>query len=184
MVIHAGGDIHACGQPSSELGYLGPGDGRGTRPEDTCGRYLSSRFGLFDPAGKILPRWSIQVLLLLLTSVVGLTWIRKRTIVVARRSLPETPNRTAQGLAIADAPKGEPINRAALAWEAKPPPEGFEGDGQKIGTALRQWRQPPRCDRIRSCWTYWPIAPGTHSSWPWTLRRPQRPPSSLRQQSE
>jgi hypothetical protein len=38
-------------------------------------------------------------------SVVGLTWIRKRTIVVGNgRSLPESPNRTGPGpLAIADA---------------------------------------------------------------------------------
>jgi hypothetical protein len=48
-------DIYACGQPSSELGYLGPIDGRGTQPEDARGRYLSSRFGLFGPAEKVLP---------------------------------------------------------------------------------------------------------------------------------
>jgi hypothetical protein len=96
-------DVHARGQPSSELDYLGPIDGRGTQLEDARGRYLSSRFGLFGPAEKVIPRWNIQALLLLLASVVGLTWIRKRTIVVGSgRSLPESPN-PAQGLAIADA---------------------------------------------------------------------------------
>jgi hypothetical protein len=39
-------------------------------------------------------RWNIQALLLLLASVVGLTWIRKRTIVVGGgRRVPESANR-------------------------------------------------------------------------------------------
>ena len=95
------------------------------QPEYARGRYLSSRFSLFGPAEKVLQRWNIQALPLLLALVGGLTWIRKRTIVVARRSLPETPNRTAQGLAVVDALKDEPIDHAALTWEAAAPPEGL-----------------------------------------------------------
>ena len=40
--------------------------------------------------------------------------------------MPESPqSEPAQGLAIADALNDEPINQAALAWEATAPPEGL-----------------------------------------------------------
>ena len=50
--------------------------------------------------------------------------------------MPETPNRTAQGLAVVDALKDEPIDHAALTWEATDPSRGIADDGQKMGTAL------------------------------------------------
>jgi hypothetical protein len=62
---------------------------------------------------------------LLLASAVGLTWIRKRTIVgVSGRSLPEG---TYRDRPIADALKDEPIDHAALTWEAAASPEGLRG---------------------------------------------------------
>jgi len=71
----------------------------------------------------LFPPRNIWALVLLIASIVGLTWIRKRTIVVGSgRSLcPRAPIGPAKGVAIAGALKDEPINHAALAWEAPAP---------------------------------------------------------------
>ena len=70
----------------------------------------------------LFSRCNIRALLLLLAPVAGLTWIRKRTIVLdSGRRLPESSNRTGPEPGIADALKDEPINHTTLTWEATAP---------------------------------------------------------------
>jgi hypothetical protein len=91
----------------------------------------------FGPAEKVLPRWNIQGLLLLLASVVGLTWIRKRTIVVGRG---EACRRAPIGPAYGPGHCRRAERRADKSRRSDMGSHGssreIEGDGQKLGTAL------------------------------------------------